>query len=405
MRLASPDGAAVVGGPFSLQVLDAPRNSFGVLLGFLENGSGGDVGFTQKQPIDGAMMAPIRVVPFETGPRGRSIPLLATPAVDASLCGEQIVYQAFVFHPRSPLGFRFSERLRVRVGESNLFLFPSVLESPDRTRALEVADMDGDGLFDLIHVTDFNGGHVGIQLGLASGGFGTQVDTSLAVTIPESVTVADFDGDGDLDLVAGSSSVDDTISVLAGDGTGGLGVATQYASGQGIDIITTGDTDNDGDLDVVATPHSDDNLWIHRGDGNGSFLPAIPLALGTSPKHTRVADLDEDGISDLVIALVDDDSVGVLMGNAFFSFDPLVSYGTGISPVGIVDADLDGDTVLDVATGDSGSDTVSVLRGNGNGTLSTPVAHAAGSMPGRLLLADVDDDGESSETAQAHSVR
>ncbi len=72
---------------------------------------------------------------------------------------------------------------------------------------------------------------------------------------PQAVVVADFDGDGKLD-VAAANSADNTISILLGVGDGTFGAKTDFPTGAGPVGIVAADLDGDGKLDLATANNS-----------------------------------------------------------------------------------------------------------------------------------------------------
>jgi hypothetical protein len=69
-----------------------------------------------------------------------------------------------------------------------------------------------------------------------------------------SVAMGDLNGDGKLDLVAGSASSISSVHVLLGNGDGTLAPKTDYpVDAQG---LAFGDMNGDGRLDLVAATHT-----------------------------------------------------------------------------------------------------------------------------------------------------
>ncbi len=121
-------------------------------------------------------------------------------------------------------------------------------------------------------------------------------------------TLADLDGDGDLDLLVGESS--GAINHYVNEGGPGA-PDFQLASDrfQGIDagrrsVPATFDVDGDGDLDLVVGSESS-GLLLYRNEGSATepvFVETVPFPLRV-PTFTAPAfvDLDGDGVEDLAM--------------------------------------------------------------------------------------------------------
>src|SRR5262249_20112956 len=120
---------------------------------------------------------------------------------------------------------------------------------------------------------------------------------------PRAVSSADFNGAGRLDQ-ATPNSIDNTVSVLLGNGDGTFQAARTSSTGQGPVSLAVGDFNGDGKLDLVTANGSD--LSVLLGKGDGTFDPAssagLPAAAGLAqtPLSVVVGDLNKDGKLDLV---------------------------------------------------------------------------------------------------------
>jgi hypothetical protein len=206
-------------------------------------------------------------------------------------------------------------------------------------------------------------------------------------SLPTSVAVGDFGGNGRLDLAV-TNRASGTISVLLGNGDGTFQAATTYNVGTNPVFVATADFNHDGKLDLAVANQGSGNVSILLGNGDGTFQAASNYNVGVNPTALAVADFNHDGSLDLAVANQGSGNVSVLLGNGDGTFRTAVNYQAGPSPDSIVvvpDFANGGDLDLAVANNELGG-TVSVLQGNGDGTFQAPVSYAVGSTPSSLVL-------------------
>ncbi|KFY66179.1 hypothetical protein V496_02145 [Pseudogymnoascus sp. VKM F-4515 (FW-2607)] len=133
-----------------------------------------------------------------------------------------------------------------------------------------VGDFNGDGHLDIV-VSNFNDNTVSVLLRTGSGSFQPQAKFPVrsARSAPYRVAVGDFDGDGHLDIVI-TNSVEDTVSVLLGTGTGNYQPQAIFPVGYGPIGVAVGDFDGDGHLDIVASNWFDNTVSVLLGTGSGA---------------------------------------------------------------------------------------------------------------------------------------
>jgi hypothetical protein len=253
-----------------------------------------------------------------------------------------------------------------------------------------VADFDADGHADLVfanHETSL----VTVLAGDGRGNFapmlGSPFDTGSRPHV-HGLAVADFDGDGSMD-VAVDSADDDRVHVLFGSDHG-LTAARSFIAG---DLpyyrIGAGDVLGDGKPELLVPSQRDRTVWILGADGPSNLARVGgPVALTDKPWMVRSADIDEDGRRDLVVVL--GDAIGVLAGRQDGSFESMMRTPVAIpGATEIAVGDLDADGAADIAVGSWDGDEVIVLWG---GSLSRQ-SEAAGRRPIGLAIADLDGDG------------
>src|SRR5262249_23648424 len=115
----------------------------------------------------------------------------------------------------------------------------------------------------------------------------------------------DFNEDGTPDLAVANRGGSSTnylgiVSILLGRGRGFFAKAHQYLVGTGHVSVTTADFDKDGHLDLAVT-HSY-MVSVFLGHGDGSFALAKNYITGNSPWAAVPVDLNSDGFIDLAVA-------------------------------------------------------------------------------------------------------
>ena len=263
------------------------------------------------------------------------------------------------------------------------------LASGSWPRSIEAADLDGDGLLDLV-TGDILASTASVLTGQGAGSFSFEHAYS-AGWQPAAVAVVDVDGDGALDLL--TAGLGRTMTVLRGDGDGGFMENTPYPVGADPRSIAVGDFDGDAVQDLVTADFAASTVTTLLGAGDGSFASGATVGVGTGPYSVAVADFDGNGVQDLATADNNAHTATVLLGQGDGGFVPAGAFAVGTGPKDIAVGDFDGDGTPDLATADSLADTVTLLIGVGDGSFTSSATLAVGLYPASLAVADLDDDG------------
>ncbi|MDB5307018.1 MAG: Ribose transport system, periplasmic ribose-binding protein RbsB [Gemmataceae bacterium] len=318
----------------------------------------------------------------------------------------EFVMRPFISTPRSlPTPSLRLEELERRDTPTFSLLgpFTTGLSGPS---VIAVGDFNRDGRAD-VAVGNQGGGpggapSVSILLGNGDGSFTAAPSlTSPLLSLPRSIVVADFNGDGVPDLAVGSfdpnqSGAPGSTLVFLGKGDGTFGPPTFQQPLPAI-ALGAGDFTGDGVPDLIVVSPSDAGSFLHvfRGNGAGSFAPAAaPQFVPLTVNRVAVADFNGDGLLD--VAGLDAGPTGprivTLYGSGKGTFAQPVFTPLGKPPTDLVAGDFDGDGKVDLVVAEGN---VAVFHKNLGGQVfaaGTPVL-TTGPAIDRLAAADFDGNG------------
>lgn len=249
-----------------------------------------------------------------------------------------------------------------------------------------IGDFTGDDTLDFLGPPEaLAGGERGLFLyaGYGNGRFSKRLawKISLPLVLADGDVVADFTGDGQLDLVPFGPHggwIRHDLFVLVNQGDGTFKRAPAWSFGEGADIykVRAGDLDGDGyaDLAVLFSWGDREVLSILWGSGDGRFTDSIELLNRSIAENEdayplvgmAIADFNGDGIDDLAVGennvkafgtIVVWEGIWVFLGREDRSFSkrgPLELLPPRAA-TRLLGADLNGDNRADLVLGEPGT--------------------------------------------------
>ncbi|HEY1659990.1 MAG TPA: FG-GAP-like repeat-containing protein [Candidatus Sulfotelmatobacter sp.] len=203
---------------------------------------------------------------------------------------------------------------------------PVSFKPPYSPSGAGVGDFNHDGKLDLA-IGEQSGGisQVQIYLGYGNGTF-HQGETYAVEPVPTSIAVADFRGDGRLDLAVGCSL--GSLSVLLGNGNGTFQQAVNYQSLGGAYWVAAADLNGDGKLDLavanfsLGTSPPTTEVSVYLGNGDGTFGAPTNYPSGGENTYIAVGDFNNDKKPDLAVTDTLNNNALVLLNTGVASFSP-----------------------------------------------------------------------------------
>jgi len=262
------------------------------------------------------------------------------------------------------------------------------------------ADFNGDGNLDLA-VSDLGVSQVTVLLGDGKGAFHS--GGHFSVPAASAMAVGDFNGDHipDLAIIEWGGTGYSSLTIFLGKGDGTFHNSFTYQVGIQATSVAVADFNGDGRLDVAVAnadyDAKDGNVMVFFGKGDGTFnKPAIYKL--PAPYGIAAGDLNGDHHPDLVATGWNDSTVAILMntGRGKFKHTATYSLGNTLEPNSVVIGNLVQGGHADLVVSD-GSQGISVLLGNGDGTFGNPTFYSTrgeGNGPQASVIADFNHDGK-----------
>ncbi|WP_165075308.1 FG-GAP repeat domain-containing protein [Paludisphaera rhizosphaerae] len=172
----------------------------------------------------------------------------------------------------------------------------------------------------------------GVLLGDGTGSFQDMTDLDVGTSVT-SLAVGDFNRDGALDIAAASavsfggytSAGTNQATVLLGDGAGAFTKQATIPFASAATAVATADFNGDGRLDLAVLTPADDSLTVLYGDGRGGlvkFRPrqsVFPVDADASSNSIAVGRVANRTLPDVVVAAGSSGHVNVMLNRSRFS--------------------------------------------------------------------------------------
>jgi hypothetical protein len=277
---------------------------------------------------------------------------------------------------------------------------PPVAYAAGAASQMAIADLTGDGQLDVV-TTDDTAGTVSVFVNTGNGTFGNRV--VYASPSPLGIALADMNEDGKRDAVLGSgtAATGAQIAVMINQGGGVLGVATSYPAGAGPapHSVSVADVDGDGHLDVGIAGTRDYHTTprLLRGTGSGQLGAATEFPHAARTRQILFADLNRDGRLDMMLdagfgatPYLNDGTSNLFVTRSTSKLVETGAYAT----LRMTDVDRDGR--LDwIATGGSEGQraTVTVRLQTSTGGFEPAMSTASSFIGFQPVVADMNNDG------------
>jgi hypothetical protein len=146
--------------------------------------------------------------------------------------------------------------------------------------------------------------------------------------------IADFNGDGNLDIAFGARTGGVNVALGNGDGTFSTPILSRTDAGPSILMMAVGDVDGNGTLDLVTYNRGGQqsslsfSILLGKGDGTFTQSAAYPAPQNFRPSSPILADFNGDGRLDLAFVDIPQNMIDVMLGNGDGTFHNKTSYST-----------------------------------------------------------------------------
>ena len=211
---------------------------------------------------------------------------------------------------------RADDIVRIVGNYDRTFMAPDEYETGTLSKGLAAGDLNGDGWKDIVTTirNDLdNKSFVSILFGVGDGTFWSPVDYEVGKN-PTAVEIGDITGDGLLDIIVANGGAN-TLSVLGNLGDGTFESLPKLFVGSGPSDLALGDLNGDGHLDIVTSNATDGTVSVLLSNGAGGFRDQLVCPVGDSPSAVALGDVDNNQRVDVIVANSGDDTINVLLNS------------------------------------------------------------------------------------------
>ena len=282
-------------------------------------------------------------------------------------------------------------------GAGNFILQPLINNDAQGASCVIAADIDGDNDLDVISASKNDDKIVWYENTDGNGIFSAPIIISENAELPTVIISADIDNDNDIDIIAGYALTDKIVLFENIDGIGTFSSEiTITTETDNIISLFAADFNNDGNIDIVSASTSDNKVaWYRNINGSGTFTEQILISELTYVFDIFAADFDLDNDLDIACSVLGENKVIIIEntdGNGNFSNQHLIS-DLAYAVKGISAADYDNDGDIDIAAALSLSDEDKVVWfENGKATF---VVHEINTIRNTtdICIFDINQDG------------
>ena len=287
-----------------------------------------------------------------------------------------------------------------------IFQVSGIYSTDNGPQSVVLADFNGDKKLDFA-VGNASGQFVTVALGNGDGTFRNSLhynESPGSMAWGNGIAVADFNRDGNLDVVQAGGGTGKGLSIMLGTSHGVLKAPTSIDLGANpwaqVQFVLAGDVSGDGKPDIVSgTPYGGGTFGVEvlLGLGTGKFKTPVIYATSASSYAAQgvLADVNGDGKPDIVTSNYDG-SLSVLLNKGKGTYGvPIVTPAVTADPSWMAVGDFNHDGKLDLVLSDWGAVKTELLLGNGDGTFQPPTVVNSSLRPtGAAIVGDFNKDGK-----------
>ena len=267
----------------------------------------------------------------------------------------------------------------------------------DRSFSGGLADFNGDGFLDVEISNDAPDPKL-VYFNDGKGNFSVGSEFGLPEWDTRNASIADVNGDGLPDIiVANRGGVGSANYVCLNRGKGKFDANCIPFAHYSATTISPADINLDGFIDLVVPSRDSGQSYVYLGGSDRTFLDSRRIPFGPADARIRmaaVADFDGDGLPDIV-TIDETKGVYIYFGRKDHTFSAGFSIaGPTIVPYALAVADLNKDGKMDIIVGHvEAPSTVFFNDGTGRRYTMVPFGDSRGTVYG-FAIGDFDEDGK-----------